>query len=102
MRPLARNLSADLARALVTLRADDETQARYDELADKNSQGALSPEEAWELGAIVRANTFLGILEAQALATLKPSSPNWWMRRRGNSPDCLHWRRLLLDSNQIE
>ena len=76
MRPLSRNLSADLARALVTLRADDETQARYDELADKNSQGALSPDEARELEAIVRASTFLGILKAQAHATLKSSSPN--------------------------
>lgn len=76
MRPLSRSLSADLARALVTLRADDEIQARYDELADKNSQGALSTDEARELEAIVRANTFLGILKAQAHATLKPSSPS--------------------------
>ena len=76
MRPLSRNLSADLARALLTLRADEETQARYDELADRNSQGALSREETQELDAIVRANTFLGILKAQAQATLKPSSPN--------------------------
>lgn len=35
MRPLSRDLSADLAGALVTLRADDETQARYDELGRK-------------------------------------------------------------------
>lgn len=76
MRPLSRSLSADLARALVTLRADDETQSRYDDLADKNSRGALSGVEAQELEAIVRANTFLGILKAQAQATLKPSAPN--------------------------
>ncbi|MGE3311223.1 MAG: hypothetical protein AB7O66_14740, partial [Limisphaerales bacterium] len=62
--------------ALVTLRADDETQARYDELADKNSRGELSRDEAHELEAIVRANTFLGIIKAQAQATLKPTSPN--------------------------
>jgi len=76
MRPLSRSLSADLARALLSLRADEETQARYDELADRNTRGALSRDEAQELEAIVRANTFLGILKAQAQATLKPSSPN--------------------------
>ena len=44
MRPLSRSLTADLARAMVGLRADDETQSRYEELADKRTEGSLSGE----------------------------------------------------------
>ena len=66
MRPLSRSLTADLARALIGLHADDETQSRYEELADKRTEGSLSREEAEELEAIVRANTLLGVLKAEA------------------------------------
>ena len=45
MRPLARELSWDLARALANLQADAETQARYEDLAEKRTEGLLTPEE---------------------------------------------------------
>ena len=70
LRPLSRELSADLARALVNVQADAETQARYDELAEKLSAGQLTAEEKAELESIVRANTFLGVLKAEARALL--------------------------------
>jgi hypothetical protein len=66
LRPLSREMTAELARALIHLRADEETQARYDELAEKQSEGLLTPDEREELEALVRANTVLGLLKAEA------------------------------------
>ena len=66
LRPLSRELTTDLAQALVKVQADQETQSRYDELADKRASGTLSPDEEAELESLVRANTFVGILKAQA------------------------------------
>jgi hypothetical protein len=70
LRPLSRELTLDLARALINVKADAETQARYDELADKRSAGDLAPDEQTELESIVRANTLLGVLKAEARALL--------------------------------
>ena len=70
LRPLSRNLTAELARALVGVQADAETQARYDELASRRTDGQLTPDEQVELESIVRANTLLGILKAEAHAFL--------------------------------
>ena len=70
LRPLSRELTVDLARALINVQADAEIQSRYDELADKCSAGALAPDEQAELESIVRANTLLGVLKAEARALL--------------------------------
>jgi hypothetical protein len=75
LRPLSRELTADLARALVNLKADAETQARYDELADKRSTGQITADEQGELESIVRANTLLGVLKAEARAFLANGKP---------------------------
>jgi len=72
---LRHNLTAELARALVNLRADPETQSRYDELAEKRTEGALDPMELEELEAIVRANTLLGVLQAEAHSVLAQTKP---------------------------
>ena len=63
-------MTVELARALVELRADEETQARYDELAERRTEGSLTPVESDELESIVRANTLLGILKAEARSVL--------------------------------
>jgi hypothetical protein len=76
LRPLWQKLTLELARALVGIQADAETQTRYDELAAKRTEGQLSPVEQAELESIVRANTLLGVLKAEAsifLAHAKPS-----------------------------
>jgi hypothetical protein len=70
LRPMTRNLTADLACALVNLTADEETQARYDLLAGKNTEGALDSAEREELDSLVRINTLLGVLKAEAHAVL--------------------------------
>lgn len=70
LRPLTRGLSPELARALVNLTADEETQARYDALAGKRTEGQLTPAELEELESLVRVNTFLGVLKVEAQAVL--------------------------------
>lgn len=70
VRPLSRTLSIDLARALIDMETDPETQARYDALADKNTEGTISATEKEELESLVRANTFLQIVQLQARAAL--------------------------------
>jgi hypothetical protein len=75
LRPLPRRLTAELARALVDLHADEETQNRYDELAGRRTEGTLTPAELDELEAIVRANTLLGLLKAEAQAVLAHAKP---------------------------
>jgi hypothetical protein len=71
LRPLRRELSAELADALLRLRADAEAQARYDELAGKNTEHALTAEERAELESLVRANSLLTLLKAEARAFLQ-------------------------------
>lgn len=76
LRPLSRTLTVELAHALVGIQADAETQDLYDELARKHTEGQLTPGELSELEAIVRANTLLGALKAEARAFLASAKPS--------------------------
>jgi hypothetical protein len=67
---VGRCFTRETARALVELRADGELQARVSELADKCTEGKLSPGERAEYEAYVRANNFIAILQAKARALL--------------------------------
>jgi len=69
--PLSRCFTSDVARDIVALRVDPESQARIDELADKNTEGRLSPAERAEYEAYVWANSFIAILQSKARALLK-------------------------------
>ena len=71
LRPLRRGLNAELAALLLRMQADDEVQARYEELAERNTEGQLSPAEQNELASIVRANSLLTVLKAEARAFLQ-------------------------------
>ena len=68
--PVSRCLTPEVARALIGVRADEETQARIDELADKCTEGALSPAERAEYEAYVAAIDFLTVLQAKARGAL--------------------------------
>ena len=57
-------------KALVNLRADSEVQSHYDQLSEKRTEGTLTAAEAEELEAMVRANTLLGLLQAEARLVL--------------------------------
>jgi hypothetical protein len=70
LEPIGRCLSDEGARELVKLRADDETQARVSELADKCNEGTLSPDERAEYEAFVMAAEVVAILQAQARSRL--------------------------------
>ena len=63
-------MSAELARALVNLQADEQTQVRYEELATLRTEGRLTAPEQEELEAMVRANTLVGLLKAAAMSAL--------------------------------
>ena len=67
---MARGFSTELALALVNLTADEETQSRYDLLAEKNTEGQLTLAEREELESLVRVNTLLGVLKVEAKAVL--------------------------------
>jgi hypothetical protein len=73
LRPLRRELTAELADALLRLKADAQVQARYDELAGKNSEGTLTPKKRVELESLVRANSLISLFKAEALAFLRRS-----------------------------
>ena len=74
LRPLRRGLNAELAALLLRMPADDEVQARYEELADRNTEGQLNPAEKEELALMVRANALLSVLKAEARAFLQHPS----------------------------
>jgi hypothetical protein len=64
--PISRCLTKEVAQRLVELRADPELQERLDILADKNTEGQLSPEEHAEYETYVWALDFVAILQAKA------------------------------------
>ena len=64
--PISRCLTTEVAQQLVDLRADPALQERLDLLADKNTEGELSPEERAEYETYVRALDFIAILQAKA------------------------------------
>jgi hypothetical protein len=70
LEPVGRCLSEDAARELVRLRADNETQARVAELAEKCNEGTLSDEERLEYEAYVMAAEVIAILQAKARTRL--------------------------------
>ncbi len=68
---LGKCLSVRSAAALVKLRADKKSQRRIEKLADKNTEGDLTPEEHSEYAGYVFANNFIAILQAKARALLR-------------------------------
>ena len=71
LRPLRRELTADMAGALLRLKADAKVRSRYEMLASRNTEGILTPRQRTELESIVRANSLLTVLKAEAQAFLK-------------------------------
>ena len=64
--PICRALTPTAAKSILTVRADDETQQRIDELANKCSEGTLSSEESLEYREFVSIFAILTILQARA------------------------------------
>ena len=70
LEPVGRCLTPPVARRLLQLRADPQTQARVAELTEKCNEGRLTPEERSDYEAYVSASTFIAILQAKARALL--------------------------------
>ena len=71
LRPLRRALTAELAGRLLQMKADEELQARFEDLAERNTEGRLIPAELDELALMVRTNALLTVLKAEARAFLQ-------------------------------
>lgn len=68
--PLTDCFTPEVARRIAALRAPVEVQTRLDELADKCSDGTLTPDDRSAYEACVRAVNFIGVLQAKARAIL--------------------------------
>lgn len=64
--PVSQCLTEESARQLVALRADPVLQERIELLADKCTEGELTPEEREEYETYVRAISVVSILQAKA------------------------------------
>jgi hypothetical protein len=73
--PLTACFTPEVARRIAGLRASPEAQARLDELADKCSEGTLTPDESRAYEAAVRAVNFIGVLQTKARAMLDNEAP---------------------------
>jgi hypothetical protein len=69
--PISRVLTPAAARQILEVRADDETQRRIDELADKCNEGTLTADERAEYQSYVSWFNFLTLLQAKARTFLK-------------------------------
>ena len=69
-----KGISPVVARHILALRFGDEDKARMHELAVKNQEGKLSPEERQELENYVKVGDLLTILKAKVRSALKKSS----------------------------
>ncbi|HEX5241822.1 MAG TPA: hypothetical protein VFW23_01070 [Tepidisphaeraceae bacterium] len=69
--PKRGDLSAELARYILTLNFPKTDHIRYAELAEKAQLGALSESERAELEDFLNVNDFLAIIQAKARASMK-------------------------------
>ena len=69
--PFTECLTPDVAQRIVNLRADFQTQARLDELADKANEGQLSALEKAEYDRFRDAFHFVTILQSKARQLLQ-------------------------------
>jgi hypothetical protein len=68
--PIGRCLTPEVAQRLVVIQVDPTAQARFEELADKCTEGRLSADERTEYETYVQALEFIAVLQAQARSLL--------------------------------
>jgi hypothetical protein len=66
LRPMSQRMSRELARELVSLKVEEDTQQRYEYLASGRREGTLTAEEEAELQDLVQVNSVLSMLKAEA------------------------------------
>ena len=67
-------LTPESAKRIVALKADKQIQARINYLADRCTEGLLTPEEDDEYGSIVRLGTMISILQSKSRQLLAKHS----------------------------
>jgi len=72
--PVSRCLTPEAARALVNLRADPSIQARLDELADRNTENRLTPDEREQYDLYLSAISVITVLQSKARMILKATA----------------------------
>jgi hypothetical protein len=72
---VARCLTPEVAQRLLELRADPDLQEGVDELADRCTDGRLTPDERAEYETLVRAGRIIAILQAKARRILTQQTP---------------------------
>ncbi len=66
LRPMSQRMSRELARELVSLEVEEDTQQRYEYLASGRREGTLTADEEAELQDLVQVNSVLSMLKAEA------------------------------------
>ena len=74
--PLATCFTPEVAKRLVEFRADPETQALVDALADKANEGTLSDREKAEYRQLIEAFDLITVLQAKARTFLDSQIPS--------------------------
>jgi hypothetical protein len=64
--PVSSSLNEEAARKILDLKADRKAQARVTKLADKCTEGQLTPEERHEYEMYLMVNHLIAILKAKA------------------------------------
>ncbi|MGD9635238.1 MAG: hypothetical protein AB7G28_22010 [Pirellulales bacterium] len=64
-------LTPELAKQIIDLRVNDDTQRRIDTLADKCNEGELTPDEQTEYESYVAFFNYMTLLQAKARTYLK-------------------------------
>jgi hypothetical protein len=75
LNPVRDVLTPEVARAIADLRADETTQTRLDDLAERHHEGQLSAEELSEYQALVSGINLISVLQAKARSVLKMRQP---------------------------
>jgi hypothetical protein len=75
LNPVRDVLTPEVARAIADLRADEATQSRLDDLAERHHEGRLSAEEIAEYQALVSGINLISVLQAKARSVLKTRPP---------------------------
>jgi hypothetical protein len=67
-------LTPEMARHILALEFSDDDKARMHELAVKNQEGHISPEELRDLDSYLKVADLLGILQSKARKLLRTKS----------------------------
>lgn len=73
--PLGDCLTPEVARRIVDLRVDAGTQEKLNQLADKCTEGTLTPSEKTEYDTLIGAITFVSVLQAKARQIVSQEEP---------------------------